>query len=488
MANKLSSLFGAQDMTQGKPMSNLIRFSVPLLIGNLAQQLYSTVDSIVVGNYVGDGALAALGACGPVLNLLLVLFMGISMGASVMASQYYGAKDKEKLSLTIGTTMTATFLASLMIMVVGPLVTKPLMEALGTPDDILEMASTYMVIWCLGFLGCAYFNVISGLLRGLGDSVMPVVFLLISCGLNIVLDVWFVAGFQWGVAGVAWATVISQWISGALCIYRLLHMKDVLHVTPRMLIPKKRFVVQLIRLGLPSGLTQAIFSFAMVIIQSLTNSFGTTVIAANTVVMRVDGFAMMPNFTFGTAITTFAGQNIGARRPDRVKKGTKDCMILSVSVSVVLVGLILLFGKYLMVLFTSTPEVIELGQRMLRTLAVGYVAMAVTQVFSGTMRGAGDTMTPMWISIITTVIIRVPVAYGLEYITRPAGGAMGSGTPDPLFLSLLISWVAGAIITGIAYKMGRWQKKSIVTVSGEQQPQQELVLEADQPGEEPVQD
>lgn len=469
MAGRFSAMFAAQDMTQGNPMQNLIRFSVPLLIGNLAQQLYSTVDSIVVGNYVGDGALAALGACGPVLNLLLVLFMGISMGASVMSSQYFGAKDKTKLSLTIGTTITATFLASLMIMIVGPLITRPLMEVLGTPNEVsegsltvLEMACDYMIIWCLGFLGCAYYNVISGVLRGLGDSVMPLVFLLVACGLNIALDLWFVAGFQWGVAGVAWATIISQAISGILCMYRLLHMKDVLHVTPKMLIPKKAFVGQLVKLGLPSGLTQAIFSFAMVIIQSLTNSFGQTVMAANMAVMRVDGFAMMPNFTFGTAMTTFSGQNIGAGRKDRAARGTRDGMLLGVCVSVVLVVLILLFGKNLIVLFTQTPEVIDLGMRMLRTLAVGYVAMAVTQILSGTMRGAGDTMTPMWISIITTVIIRVPVAYGLEFLTRPEGGAMGSGPADPLFVSLLISWVCGAIVTAIAYKMGRWKKKAIV--------------------------
>ena len=221
------------------------------------------------------------------------------------------------------------------------------------------------------------------------------------------------------------------------------------------------------QLGLPSGLTQAIFSFAMIIIQSLTNSFGTAVIAANTVVMRVDGFAMMPNFTFGTAMTTYTGQNIGANRVDRVEEGTKGGLKMGLAVSVILVGLILLFGKYLMEMFTSTPEVIDLGQQMLRTLAVGYVAMAVTQILSGVMRGAGDTMTPMWISIITTVIVRVPIAYGLEFLTRPEGGAMGSGAPTPLFLSLLLSWVIGAVLTAIAYKMGKWKKKSIINTEKE---------------------
>ncbi|MCI9258188.1 MATE family efflux transporter, partial [Acutalibacter sp.] len=283
------------------------------------------------------------------------------------------------------------------------------------------------------------------------------------------LDIWFVAGFQWGVAGVAWATIIAQLISGVLCMVRLLRMKEHFTITWRNLWPKAAFVKRLCKLGLPSGLTQAIFSLAMIIVQNLTNSFGTVVLAANTVVMRVDGFAMMPNFTFGSAMTTYTGQNMGAGRLDRTEKGAKSGMIMGVSVSVVLVALILVFGKYLMMMFTSTPEVISLGQRMLNTLAVGYIAMSVTQILSGVMRGAGDTMTPMWISVITTVVVRVPVAYGLELLTRPEGGAMGSGTPDPLFLSLLISWVVGAVLTAIAYLRGGWKKKAITEAAANAQ-------------------
>ena len=463
MAGKLSALFEAQDMTIGSPTRNLIRFSAPLLIGNMAQQLYSTVDSIVVGHYVGDGALAAIGASNPVLNLLLVLFMGVSVGASVMASQYFGAKEGDNLSHTIGATITATFVTSVIIMIVGPLITSPIMGLLQTPEDIYQMACEYLVILFAGIIGSAYYNIISGVLRGLGDSIMPLVFLLVACGLNIGLDVWFVAGFQWGVAGVAWATIIAQLISGLLCLWRLLKMKDLFTLTWRGLWPRAYFVKKLATLGLPSGLTQAIFSLAMIIVQSLTNSFGTYVLAANTAVMRVDGFAMMPNFTFGTAMTTYTGQNMGAGRLDRTEKGAKSGLIMGLGVSVVLVGLILLVGRYLLILFTDTPEVIDLGVRMLRTLALGYIAMAVTQILSGVMRGAGDTMTPMWISLITTVAVRVPVAYGLEFLTRPAGGAMGSGTPDPLFLSLLISWVVGALLTTIAYLRGGWKKKAITS-------------------------
>ena len=453
MAGKLSAMFGAQDMTVGNPVSNLIRFSVPLLIGNLAQQLYSTVDSIVVGNYIGDGALAAIGASGPIMNLLLVLFMGISVGASIMVSQYFGAKEKDKLSDTVGTAITATLVSSLFIMIVGPLITPWAMSVLQTPADIYDMTCTYLIIVFVGIIGCAYYNIISGILRGLGDSVMPLVFLLVACGLNIVLDILFVAFFSMGVAGAAWATIISQAISGALCLVRLLLMRDVLHVKLRSLWPQKALLMQLIRLGLPSGLTQAVFSLAMLVVQSLTNSFGTLIIAVSTVVMRVDGFAMMPNFTFGTATTTFTGQNIGAGKLKRVEEGTKDGLKIGLAVSVVLVAAILLFGRYLMEMFTSTPEVVDTGMHMMRIPAVGYVAMAVTQILSGVMRGAGDTMTPMWISLITTVVIRVPIAYGLATLTH---------SPDSLFISLLTSWVMGAVLTTIAYRMGRWKKKSII--------------------------
>ncbi|MGI6200853.1 MAG: MATE family efflux transporter [Christensenellales bacterium] len=463
MAGKLSRYFGAQDMTVGHPWRALVTFSVPLLIGNLAQQLYNTVDSIVVGKYVGDTALAAVGASGPLMNLLLVLFMGISTGAGIMVSQYFGAKQREELSKTVGTAITLTFLAGIFIMVVGPLLTQPMMSMLNTPADIYDGACAYLTIIFLGILGAAYYNILSGILRGLGDSVMPLVFLLVACGMNIVLDLLFVAGFKWGVPGVAWATIISQIVSGILCMIRLLHMRETLDITWRTLRPEGRLVGQVVRLGLPSGLAQAIFSMAAIVVQSLTNSLGTLVIAVSTMVMRVDGFAMMPNFTFGMAMTTFAGQNIGAGLLDRVEQGTKDGLKMGLLVSAVMVALILIFGRPLMSLFTNTQEVVDMGVRMMYILGVGYIAMAVTQILSGVMRGAGDTMTPMWISLITTVVIRVPIAYGLAYLTRSE--ISPNGAPESLFISLLVSWVLGAVITAFCYKRGKWRTKGITVQS-----------------------
>lgn len=217
MKGKIAAFFGTQDLTQGSPMRGLIQFSVPLLIGNLAQQLYNTVDSIVVGKYVGDNALAAVGASGPLLNLLLVLFMGIATGATIMVSQYFGARQQDLLSTTVGNTITLTVLSSIFIMILGPLITHPLMSLINTPAEIYQDSCNYLIIIFLGIIGIAGYNILAGVLRGLGDSFMPLVYLVIACLLNIVLDLLFVVVFHWGVAGVAIATSISQIVSGILC-------------------------------------------------------------------------------------------------------------------------------------------------------------------------------------------------------------------------------------------------------------------------------
>ena len=458
MAN-FKELFAPKDLTEGTPWKRITQFAIPMLIGNIAQQFYNTADSIIVGKYVGDNALAAVGSASPILNLLLVLFVGISVGAGIMVSQYFGAKDRERLSKTIGICISLTALASIIIMVVGPMVTRPLLSFLNTPDTIIEWCTDYLIIYFVGIAGFAYYNILAGVLRGLGDSISALVFLLISTFLNVVLDIWFVAGFNMGVPGVALATVIAQGISAILCIIKLMKMKDNFDLSLKTLKLDKEFSYRLIKLGLPSGLTQAIFSLAMIVVQSLTNSFGEMVIACNVIVMRVDGFAMMPNFSFGSAMTTYAGQNIGAKKMERVEKGTKDGTMIAVGVSTVITIIILLFGRQLMGVFTDTQELVDLSMHMMKILAVGYIAMAITQSLSGVMRGAGDTVTPMWISLITTVLIRVPIAYGIAYFTR--SDAYPTGRPESTFISLLLSWTLGAIITFIFYRKGNWRKKGL---------------------------
>ena len=459
MLEKVTRLFGQVDMTEGKPWEKIAIFTVPMLLGNIAQQLYNTVDSIVVGKYVGDNAMAAVGSASPIFNLLLVLFVGISMGAGIMVSQYYGSHDRENLSRTIGSTVTLTAAASLLLMIAGSLAIRPLLVLLDTPESILDWCTSYLMILLWGIAGLAYYNILCGILRGLGDSLSALIYLLIATVINIVLDVVFVAGFHMEVAGVALATVIAQLISAVLCILKLRRMTEFFDMKAEYLKPDGRNLGTVIRLGLPSGLTQAIFSLAMVVVQSLTNSFGEMIIAANVIIMRVDGFAMMPNFSFGTAMTTYAGQNVGARQYDRVKQGARQGTLIAVCTSAVITGLILLFGPHLMGVFTNTEELAQLSADMMKILAVGYIAMAVTQSLSGVMRGAGDTVTPMWISLLTTVAVRVPLAYGLVWLTRTP--ELPQGRYESLWISLLSSWVLGAVATFILYRVGRWKKKAL---------------------------
>lgn len=457
---RMKELFAPTDMTVGTPWKSIVRFSLPMLIGNIAQQLYSTVDSIVVGHYVGDNALAAVGSAAPLFNMLLVLFVGISAGVGIMVSQYFGAKAREDLSNTIGTSIVLSALASLFLMITTPPIIMPLLKLLNTPEAIIYDCSAYLKVQMIGVAGMAFYNILSGILRGMGDSFSALLYLLIATVLNIILDLFFVAKLDMGVAGVAYATVIAQAISALCCMKKLLNMKETFDLGKEQFRLSKFHVVRMIKLGLPSGVTQAIFSSAMIVVQALTNQFGELFIAANVIVMRVDGFAMMPNMSFGMAMTTYAGQNIGAKKMDRVNQGAKQGTILAVACSTFITSIILIFGKYLMMIFTDTPELVAMSVFNMRILAVGYIAMAITQSLSGVMRGAGDTVTPMWISLCTTVLIRIPVAYGISFLTITA--ELPHGIKECIPISLLCTWVMGAVLTSIFYRKGKWRKKAVL--------------------------
>ena len=456
MLSRIKKLFQATDMTVGEPWKQIVMFTLPMLIGNIAQQLYSTVDSIVVGKYVGDNALSAVGSSAPILNLLLVLFVGISMGAGILVAQYFGAKQREELSYTVGNCITLTAIASAIIMVLAVFVTRPLLVLLKTPESILDWCHGYLLILLVGCVGSAYYNILGGILRGLGDAFSSLIYLLVATIINIALDLLFVAQFNMGVAGVAWATIIAQAVSALLCYRRLTKMMEHFDMGIKYMKLNKKFSMGVIKLGVPSGLTQAIMSLAMITVQSLTNSFGEMFIAANVIVMRVDGFAMLPNFSFGTAMTTYAGQNVGAGKKDRVIKGAKQGTLVAVLTSAVMTGLILLFGKQLMGIFTDTKELVELSRNMMGIIAAGYIAMAVTQSLSGVMRGAGDTLTPMWISLFTTVGVRVPLAYLLVNLSKTP--ELPLGDQKFVFVSLLCSWLLGALATTVFYLKGKWKK------------------------------
>ena len=459
---RLKELFSAKDMTIGSPAKRILEFSIPMLLGNIAQQLYNTADSIIVGKFVGDNALAAVGSASPILNLLLALFVGISTGAGIVVSQSFGARDREGLTKAIGNCIALSFLATIVIMIVGPLISMPLLTLLGTPESIIGWCANYLNIYFLGIVGFFFYNMLSGVLRGLGDSISALGFLLIAAFLNVILDLLFVQ--RMGVAGVALATVISQGISAIFCYIKLASMGDLfdLNLKTMKLIPST--ALRILRIGVPSGITQAIMATAGMVVLNLTNAMGETVIACNVIIMRVDGFAMMPNFTFGQAMSVYTGQNVGAGKFDRVTKGVKQGGLIAAAFSTCITVILLFCGKFLFALFTETPELIDLATRMIRIMAVGYICISVTQVLGGVMRGAGDTVSPMWISIISTIIIRIPLAYFIAHLTTSE--EFSHGEPIALFGSLVSSWVLGMIISVIIFSIGKWKKKMLESHDG----------------------
>ncbi len=453
----IRSLFSAKDMTRGRPWKRIMEFAMPMLIGNLAQQLYNTADTIIVGIYEGDNALSAVGSAMPILNLLLALFVGIATGAGIVVSQSFGAKDRETLSSAIGNCLTMSAIASVVIMIVGPLLTMPMLKLLGTPESIISWCAQYLNIYFYGIVGFFYYNMLSGILRGLGDSVSALAFLIVAAGLNVGLDLLFVAVFDMSVAGVALATILSQAISAVLCFLKLRGMGDIFDMNRKTLKLDGKMAMRILKIGIPSGVTQAIMATAGMVVLNLTNAMGEMVIACSVIIMRVDGFAMMPNMTFGQTMSVYTGQNVGAKNYDRVHQGVKQGSIIALSFATAITLILLLFGRFLFDIFTDTPELVELAVSMMRIMAVGYICIAVTQVLGGVMRGAGDTMSPMWISMISTIVIRVPVAYVLAYLTRSA--EYPHGAPIALFGSLMISWVLGMVLSIIVFAIGKWKKK-----------------------------
>jgi putative MATE family efflux protein len=439
-------------MTQGSIMKHIILFMLPMLLGNVFQQLYNTVDSIVVGQYAGSRALAAVGVGFPIIFLLISLFNGIAMGGSVMVSQYFGAKDFVQLKKTIRTSLSLTLLFGAVIGGIGMAASKPILHLLNTPPDVIDMANTYIVIIFLGVPGSLLYNIISGLLRGLGDARWPLVFLVVASLLNAVLDLLFVAVFGWGIAGAAWATIFSQAVSAVLAFIRLQKGEHYVRMTRSDLKIDKDIFRHMIRLGLPSGLQDMAFSLGMMVIQTFVNSFGYSVMAAGNAAMRVDGFAVMPMFSISAAATTFIGQNIGAGDSERVKKGSLTSVGLIVGIGGLLSILVVVFGPALMTLFTDDPQVLEAGAAILRILGPFYWMMGLNILLGGILRGAGDAVFPAVMSLISMVIVRIPLAYFLSYRTNDYHG---------LYYAMVAGIGVGAVSNMARFLSGKWKGKAI---------------------------
>lgn len=440
------------DMTQGSSAGLILFFALPLLVGNMFQQLYNMVDSIVVGRFVGSTALAAVGTAFHVVFLLSSMFMGLGIGAMVMVSQFYGAGDAERLKATIDTIYTALIVGIVPLSIVGILVSRPIIALLAVPADTADQCWIYMVIVLGGLIGSLGYNANSGILQGLGDSKTPLLFLVIACIINIVLDLLFVVVFHWGVAGVAIATIIAQAFSWIFGIFYINKKYPQIHIHPFCFKFDKALFGQIVKLGVPAGVQQALFSFGVMAMQRLINSYGSAFMAGFNGANKLDTFAFMPIQSFATAATTFVGQNIGANRPERVHKGTVATLWMSCGFSVLVAVLLLPTGRFCMRLFSTEPAVIESGFAYLARILPFYWMLAIMFVLSSIMRGAGEMMVPMISSLAALWLARVPAAYLLAHFFGPMN----------IHFCYAIGWALGLAICVPYYFSGRWKEKSIV--------------------------
>ena len=441
------------DMTYGNPYKLIFLFSVPLLIGNIFQQLYNMVDSIVVGNFVGEKALAAVGTGFPIIFLMSSLFIGISTGATVMVSQFYGARDIKRVNDTVNTIYTAMIIGVIPLSLLGVFLSEPLLRLIQVPDDgTLEMAKIYMIVIFIGIVGNLGFNINSGILQGLGDSRTSLIFLLIAAIINTVLDLVFVLVFHWDVMGVALATIIAQIFSWVFGIWFINRRYSEIHIRLFGFHFDKALFKQAMKLGIPSGIQQALFSVGSLVMQSLVNSFGSAFMAGFNGANKIDTFAFMPIQSFTNAVTTYTGQNIGAGNHERVRKGLRAGMALSVGTSILMCILVYPLSAFMMRMFSQNQEVIDAGVAYLHELMPFYALLAISFCFNSVMRGAGEMIVPMISSLFALWLVRVPSAYLLAHFF---GGEM-------IYYSYVIGWVVGILISGLYYATGRWKNKSIV--------------------------
>ena len=394
------------DMTRGVIWKRLLLFALPLLAGNVFQQFYNTVDSIVVGNFVGKEALAAVGSVGPVINSLIGFFMGLSTGAGVVISQAYGAKNDEKVSRTVHTTLIMTFFLCIVFSILGVLMTPAMLRLMDTPEDVFPESSGYLRVYFAGVSGLMFYNMGAGILRAVGDSKRPLYFLIFSACMNTVLDVLFVAVFRMGIAGAAWATVISQVLSAVMILFVLSRTKGAYQIKKSCLRMDIKTLKEIVSLGLPAAVQMMITSFSNIFVQSYVNAFGSSIMAGWSAYTKIDQFILLPMQSVSLAATTFVGQNYGARKMDRIKKGTGTAVRLSMTTTLVLMIPLLAFAPFLVELFNRDAEVIQYGAMLLRMMSPFYLVCCINQVYASSLRGLGNTKAPMVIMLSSFVVFR----------------------------------------------------------------------------------
>ena len=441
------------DMIGGGIFRSIFWFSVPLLIGNFFQQLYNTVDSYVVGNYVSTSALAAVGASSPVINMLVGFFMGLSAGAGVVISQYFGAQKGHEMSRAVHASMALTALLSVIFTALGLAFTRPLLQAIGVPEDVLPHSSLYLMIYFTGIAFSLFHNMGAGVLRAVGDSTHPLIYLAVACMVNVVLDFLFVCGFHMGIAGAAIATVIAQGVSCVMVMGKLMRAKADYRVELRRIRFHKKMIRRIISFGFPAALQQSITSFSNVVVQSYINHFGTAAMAGYSATVRIDGFTQLPLQSFNMAITTFVGQNIGAKKYDRVKKGVFAAWLMSSGVILVCSICIFSAAPFLISIFTKDAEVIAIGSGMERIFSACYLVLPVVQILNGALRGAGLSKIPMYFMLGSFVVLRQIYLMIAVPLTNDVNVVM-AGWP--------ITWIACAIGMAVYYFKTDWLKKNEV--------------------------
>lgn len=429
---------GDVDMTQGSIIRHLVLFALPLLAGNIFQQLYNTVDTWVVGNYVGNEAFSAVGSVGPAINMLIGLFMGLSSGAGVVISQYYGARQQDRVSDAVHTSMVMTLILSVVFTVLGLALVPYALQLMNTPPEVLPESTAYLEIYFAGISGLMIYNMGSGILRAVGDSQRPFYYLVVCAVINTVLDLFFVIKLHMGVEGVAWATVIAQWVSAVLVTVQLFRTDSCVKLYLRRLRIVWPMLKKILAVGLPSALQMAVTSFSNVFVQSYINYFGSDCMSGWTAYSKIDQLIFLPMQSLALAATTFVGQNLGIGDVERAKRGTRTAFVMSLVSTAVLAAPIMAFAPQLTAFFNSKPEVVQWGSLVLRCATPFYLVCCVNQVYTSALRGAGNSRTPMIIMLCSFVVLRQIYLYVVfNFIARD-------------FLLIALSYPVGWVVCSLA--------------------------------------
>jgi putative MATE family efflux protein len=441
-----------KELTRGNEARLIFNFAMPMLLGNLFQQLYNIVDTIIVGNFLGKEALAAVGASFPIVFTLISLIIGVASGGTIVIAQYFGARDHDSVRRAIHTMYIFLTVASVVLTLVGIPLTEEIFRLIRLPEEIMPEATTYLAIYLSGLIASFGFNATSAILRGLGDSKTPLYFLMISTFFNIVFDLLFILVFGWGIAGAAIATVISQagaFLTAVLYLHRNHKLID--FNLPQYRFDRKIFW-QSLRIGLPTGFQHTFVSLGMMAIMAIVNTFGTNVIAGYSAALRIDSLAILPAMNFSAALATFVGQNIGAGRSDRVRRGLIATLLMSSGVSISVMAVVIFLKYPLMGMFTSDTEVIRIGGEYLVIVSSFYLLFTAMFKINGVLRGAGDTLIPMFITLTSLWVIRIPFAW---FLSRSLG-------ETGIWWSVPASWGVGLLLSFLYYLTGRWKTRAVL--------------------------